>query len=140
MCPEWDNPDDRWIDALRAYTSAFDHSEDVGLLIRVDPLIYPDVTAIAQKIERQLREAGVDLEGGWFFLVVNDPIPPSKRGRLYRTSQVFINTAPVNEFYYAAEEAKACGLLCCEPLPEQLRNAYSEMVALLRNNGSRGLT
>ena len=124
MCPEWDDPEDQWVEGLRAFAAAFDSVEDVGLLIRIDPVLYADANGIVDRINRRLTELGIDLEKNWFFLIINDPIPPGRRGRLYVASHVFIDTCSPGRFSIAAEEAKACGLICCKPAPDVLRSAY----------------
>ncbi|MDK2931243.1 MAG: hypothetical protein PWR07_1374 [Bacillota bacterium] len=128
MCPNWDDPQDQWVEGLRAFTTAFDSFENVGLLIRIDPVVYTDADSIVNQINRKLTELGINLNKNWLFLIINDPLPPLRRGRLYLASHVFIDTCSPGGFSIAAEEAKACGLICCKPSPEALKSAYRQVV------------
>ncbi|MEW6226918.1 MAG: glycosyltransferase [Bacillota bacterium] len=134
MCPQWDDSGDRWVEALRAFTTAFDPDEDVGLLIRIDPMVYSDLGATVEQINLRMSELDIDLDSGWLLLIVNDPVPPARRGIIYHTSHVFINTAPADGFSYAAEEARACGLICCEPSREHLKHAYAQVLSQLETS------
>ncbi|HHV53908.1 MAG TPA: glycosyltransferase [Firmicutes bacterium] len=124
MVPDWRDPRDRWLEALSAFVTAFSPTDDVGLIIRVDPLTEPDVENRVQTIVREATQAGIDLDQGHMVLILNDVIPPMERAGVYRTAQAIIDTSPPGTYRYVLEEAQACGLKVCQPSVPDLTGTY----------------
>jgi hypothetical protein len=123
LAPDWKDPHHRWLQAIAEFVAAFPPEADVGLLIRIDPLVEADVARVVAHIERRAEGAGIDLAAGHKIIVVNDLVPPVNRAAVYRAAQAFIDTAPPGTFRYAREEARACGLTICEPSRSSLKLA-----------------
>ncbi|HHY35332.1 MAG TPA: glycosyltransferase [Firmicutes bacterium] len=124
IAPDWERVGERWAEAIRAFYEAFDASEDVGLLLRIDPLLFPDISSILERLRTWAAREKIDLdEQGRLILVVNDIVPPRGGAAVYRTAHAFIDTAPAGVFNRYAEEARACGLTVCRPNARDLRNA-----------------
>lgn len=125
IIPDWERSGERWAEAIKAFYEAFDARDDVGLLIRIDPLLWPDISSILQRLEVWAASERIDLdEEGRLLLVVNDIVPPRGGAAVYRAAHAFIDTAPAGIFNRYAEEAKACGLTLCQPKAQDLRNAW----------------
>ncbi|BCV25495.1 glycosyltransferase [Gelria sp. Kuro-4] len=126
IIPDWERPGERWTEAVKAFYEAFAARADVGLLIRIDPLLWPDVGSILERLQTWATREGIDLEEeGRLLLVVNDVVPPRAGAAVYRTAHAFIDTAPAGVFNRYAEEAQACGLTLCHPAVQELQNALT---------------
>lgn len=131
MVPDFADPRDQWAVALREFLHEFGADEDVGLIIRMDPGEFPNQAAIVRRIREEALSGGFDLENtGHMILVLNDPVDARKRRSVYRTSQIFINTLVCDPAAGGrAEEARACGLLICEPRGDAMRSAFDAVRA-----------
>jgi hypothetical protein len=125
ITPRWKDPADRWLEAVRAFVTAFRPHDDVGLIIRIDPLQEPDIDCVIDLIAKSCSQAGIDLDQGHMILVVCDPIAPPNKRSLYKCAQTFIITAPGSEFRVECEEARACGLSICNPTSDELTKVLS---------------
>ncbi|MBE3574455.1 MAG: glycosyltransferase [Firmicutes bacterium] len=115
MAPDWTDPKDRWLQALAIFLQTFAPEEDVALLLRVDPLIEPDVAGVIDHITAAAQHEGLDLNQGHEIVVVNDRVAPTERASVYRAAHFFVDTAPAGSFRANAQEAAACGLRLVEP-------------------------
>lgn len=126
MIPDWEDPTDLWRSAIRSFVNEFSPDEDVGLVIRIDPDKYPDQEQVVMRIAEWAQAEGVNLQAGHMIVVLNDPVPASRKGAIYRTSHIFINTASGDTLGVFATEARSYGLIVCGVGGRDMRDAVSE--------------
>ncbi len=126
LMPDWADPNDRWQMAMREFLREFKPHEDVGLVIRIDPARGHDQEEILARIRNWAAAEGIDLDAGHMLLVLNDWVDPSRRGLIYRTSHVFVDTSAPGSLRLQEHqmEAAAYGLLLCQPRAFAMRAAY----------------
>lgn len=88
--PRWDDPEGSWMDIVERYVRACGGRDDVSLLLRVDPTGPVSPWDAMWKLQEGARERGIDLEGGPDIVLVDDPLGPLDRGKLYRAADVLV--------------------------------------------------
>lgn len=103
--PRWDDPDESWLDIVERYVRAFAGRNDVSLLLRLDPTGPVSSWDAMWKLREGARERGIDLEGGPDIVLVDDPLGPLDRGRLYRAADVLVAPDLADGAHVALEAA-----------------------------------
>ena len=129
MMPDWNDPEDRWQDGIRAFISEFRASEDVGLIIRVDPLEVPDQQALLERIERWADGERIDLDAGPLVLILNDLLDPTRRDLIYNTAQILVDLSDSARGRTIRSEAAAHGLIVCSATSADMRAAWKSALA-----------
>lgn len=107
--PRWDDPRAPWPELLERYLRTFGAEDDVALLLRVDPTGPVSPEEVVWRLHEVARERGLDLEGGAEIVLVDEPLGPLDRGRLYRAADVLV--APeLADGPHVAQEAAYFGL------------------------------
>ncbi len=107
--PRWDDPDRPWLDLVERYVRRFTARDDVALLLRADPTGPVPPVEVVWRLHEGAQERGIDLEGGPEIVLVDDPLGPLQRGRLYRAADVLV--APeLAESPHVVDEARHFGL------------------------------
>ncbi len=132
MMPDWNDPEDRWREAIRAFVSEFRPDEDVGLIIRLDPLEVPNQEAVLERIRRWAEAEGVDVDNGPMILILNDLVDPTRRDLVYATAQVLVDLSDSPRAGAIRSEAAAHGLVICGPADADMRAAWRDVA------GARG--
>lgn len=121
--PRWDDPDAPWPELVERYLRTFRAEDDVALLLRVDPTGPVPPAEVVWRLHELARARGLDLEGGPEIVLVDDPLPPLERGRLYRSADVLV--APeAADGPHVVLEARHFGLRV-----QTLAEAFSEAAA-----------
>lgn len=103
--PRWDDPDGSWMDIVERYVRAFGDRDDVSLLLRVDPSGPVSPWEAMWKLQEGARERGLDLDAGPDIALVDDPLGPLDRGRLYRAADVLVAPDLADGSHVALEAA-----------------------------------
>lgn len=118
--PDWQDPRDRWLEAVRAFYALPSRTE-ATLLLRIDPLTVRRSEGLIQQIQETLQQAGLPIRPERPLVLLNNLVPPADRAAVYRAAHAFIDTAPPGTFRYTTVEAKAVGLPVVPPDLSALR-------------------
>lgn len=129
MVPDWNDPENCWADALRAFASEFGPEDDVALIVRVDPLETPDPEGVLRRIEHWAEREGINLDGDPLVLILNDLVDPTRRDLVYGTAQVLVDLSDSARGRTLRSEATAHGLVVCRPNRSDMREAYGAVRA-----------
>lgn len=117
--PDWEHPE-AVVEAIAAYNTAFPASDDVALLIWVDPAGPMSVQQAAEILGARLAEAGLDGPNTPELVLFDAPGNPMTISRVYRAAQACLPLGRPQ----VASAAQACGLaLVPQPTPDALRAA-----------------
>lgn len=100
-----DGCDERWVDALREFCASHGPSDDVTLVVRVEPSTKRVLDAVGSKLEALVAEIGDAAMPD--VLVDATPIAPSARGGLYAAVNAWLPTASARNWIHEREAALA---------------------------------